>query len=152
MSIYWHELIQRHMSGHSSAEESAALHEALKNDAELRSLYLDYMNLDVALGAIANAAPVERHRAGSPANIPYPWAQRPARRWRWLAPAAACAALVLFGVYSGRRIAAPAPPGLGEATTSARTAIARLRTPVPPPIPTWMSPTSSLLQETAHTQ
>ena len=48
-----HEQIQRYMNGQASTEEAAALQTALKNDADLRALYLDYMNLDVALAGAA---------------------------------------------------------------------------------------------------
>lgn len=53
MSTEPHDAIQRYMSGSATREESEALQEALKNDAELRLLYLDYLNLDLALEAKA---------------------------------------------------------------------------------------------------
>ena len=55
MKRYWHEQIQRYVAGESTQEETIALQQALKDDAELRALYLDYLNLDVALGAAAEA-------------------------------------------------------------------------------------------------
>ena len=42
----WDDVIQRHLAGTISAEEAEILEEALKADAALRSLYLDYANLD----------------------------------------------------------------------------------------------------------
>jgi hypothetical protein len=151
MNDHWHEQIQRHMSGRSSAEESAALCEALSRDAELRALYLDYMNLEATLGAAAEAGAAAAVGADGPA------AGRPARArlawhgWRWLAPAAACAALAVFGLLSGRRHAAAARPDLGALTTSARTAISRLGNEAPRPFPAWMSPTAPLLAEPGYT-
>ncbi|MBI5394030.1 MAG: hypothetical protein HZA91_01905 [Verrucomicrobia bacterium] len=56
MKTNWHECIQRYVNGQATPEEAAALQKALKEDAEMRALYLDYMNLDVALGAAAEAA------------------------------------------------------------------------------------------------
>ncbi len=57
MSPHWHDLIQNHLAGRTTPEEVLALQEALKTDAELRALYLDYMNLDVALEAMAEEMP-----------------------------------------------------------------------------------------------
>jgi anti-sigma factor RsiW len=147
MNSHWHEQIQRHMNGQLSAEESAALCEALKRDADLRALYLDYMNLDAALGAMAEKEAATVFGADRPAIIrsaqpPMGW-----RRWFWLAPSAASAALVLlFGVISEHRAASSPRPDIGELTSSARTAISRLRPEVPPAIPKWMSPTAQLLR------
>ncbi len=56
MSADWHDTIQRYMSGSTTREESEALEDALKNDAELRLLYLDYLNLDLALEAKAETS------------------------------------------------------------------------------------------------
>ncbi len=55
MNDHWHEKIQRCMTGDATQEEVAALQDALKNDAELRALYLDYLNLDLALETAAMA-------------------------------------------------------------------------------------------------
>ena len=55
MNDKWHEEIQRCMTGDAAPEEIVALQEALKADAELRSLYLDYLNLDLALETAAAA-------------------------------------------------------------------------------------------------
>lgn len=148
MNSHWHEQIQRHMNGQLSAEESDALCEALKRDADLRALYLDYMNLDAALGAMAEAEAAtvfktNRPASSRPAQAPLGW-----RRWFWLAPSAASAALVLlFGVISEHRAASSPQTDIGELTSSARTAISRLRPDVPPSIPAWMSPTAPLLRE-----
>jgi anti-sigma factor RsiW len=151
MNNHWHEQIQRHMNGQSSAEESAALCEALKRDADLRALYLDYMNLDAALGAMAEAEAAAVFGTGGPATI-RPAKPRPGwHRWLWLAPSAASAALVIFfGVIAEHRAASPSRPDIGELTSSARSAISRLRPDMPPPIPAWMSPTAPLLGEPGH--
>ncbi len=151
MNNHWHEQIQRHMNGQSTAEESAALCEALKRDADLRALYLDYMNLDAALGEMAEAEATAVFGAGAPETT------KPAQpllgwhRWLWLAPSAASAALViLFCVIAEHRAASPSRPDIGELTSSVRTAISRLRPDMPPPIPAWMSPTAVLLKEPGH--
>lgn len=146
MSDDWHEQIQRHLNGLSSPEESSALAEALDRDPQVRALYLDYMNLDATLGAMAETAPVGAlAEDGRPDHRPeqsrLPW-----NHWRWLAPAAACAALLVFGLVSERRHVVPARPDLSVATLSVGTAISRLPSQVPPPIPAWMSPTASLLE------
>ena len=86
------------LNGQASAEEAAALQAALNEDAELRALYLDYMNLDVALGAAAEAATITENGMGGIATFPRSPAQSSPHYWRWLAAAAAaCAALVMFG-------------------------------------------------------
>ena len=53
---HWHDLIQRHLAGMASPEETTTLEDALEKDADLRNLYLDYANLDNALEASAEAA------------------------------------------------------------------------------------------------
>ena len=70
MKNHWHEQIQRYVNGQASAEEAAALQAALNEDAELRALYLDYMNLDVALGAAAEAATIAENGIARDRDIP----------------------------------------------------------------------------------
>jgi hypothetical protein len=53
MKPEWNDLIQRHLAGSSTDEEAMALERALKTQPELRTLYLDYVNLDLALEAKA---------------------------------------------------------------------------------------------------
>ena len=53
---HWHDLIQKHLGGIATQEESTALEKALETDSNLRSLYLDYANLDMALVSSAEAA------------------------------------------------------------------------------------------------
>jgi len=85
MTNHWHEQIQRYVNGQSSAEEAAALHEALNEDAELRALYLDYMNLDAALAAAAGAAPSVELEPGGLDASPLSPAQPSPHYWRWFA-------------------------------------------------------------------
>ena len=49
------ELLARYLAGQTSAEENAAFELALKNERELRALYLDHLNLETALEAQAGA-------------------------------------------------------------------------------------------------
>ena len=52
----WNQLIQKHLAGMASEEETARLEHTLESDPDLRRLYLDYSNLDMALEASAEAA------------------------------------------------------------------------------------------------
>lgn len=136
----WHDPIQRHLAGLSSAEETAELQNALKADAKLRSLFLDYANLDAALGALADAAEF------TPADLkitPAPHARWLA--WRPLAAAAACAAL-FAGSRFYLRPASRSQPDIAEAFASAEEAIAHLPAPQSTPLPEWMSPTAGMLR------
>jgi len=145
MNNHWHEAIQRHLDGQAGAEESAALHQALKEDAGLRAHYLDHLNLDASLDAMANAAAAE-NRIGSLAPDGRPVSRPALRHWRWFAATAACAALALLVVFSRHRAAARAQPDIAAVTSATHTAISRLRADVPPVLPAWMSPTASLLE------
>ena len=51
----WHDLIQKQLDGIANPDESAKLKQALENDAELRAIYLDYANLDMALESSVQA-------------------------------------------------------------------------------------------------
>jgi hypothetical protein len=55
MNHDWHDLIQRYIAGTLLDNEVLALQDGLKSNKALRSLYLDYMNLDVALGSHAES-------------------------------------------------------------------------------------------------
>lgn len=55
MNHDWHDLIQRYIAGRLLDNEALALQEALKSNKALRALYLDYTNLDVALGSHAES-------------------------------------------------------------------------------------------------
>jgi hypothetical protein len=137
MNPAWHDIIQRHIAFTTTAEEAIGLEAALTADAGLRTLYLDYMNLDVALGALAGAAD----------RVHAPQEQRTARwlTWRPLAAAAACVALLLSGALLFSR--KPLGPQLDLAATFASTEQAIAHLPAPPltPLPEWMSPTAAML-------
>ena len=92
MSEDWHDVIQRYISGSASREESERLQEALKDDAEVRLLYLDYLNLELALeakaesiGEVAEMVPIT--------DFPSAAKSRPRQIRRRLAAAAAVALL-----------------------------------------------------------
>lgn len=146
MKTDWHDLIQRHIDGTTSAQEAAALGEALNADAGLRALYLDCMNLDVALEEAAGAVTGMGIKSLKPGTLPQPASRRSFHLWRWAA-AAACAALILLTVPPGHR-GSPSPR-LDAAVTisSARQAIARLSLEPAPALPAWMSPTASMLEQ-----
>ncbi len=112
MNTDWHELIHRYIAGTTSAEETTALQEALKTDANLRALYLDYMNLDVALEAKAEAAemilPMER--------VVFPQ-QQSWSDWLFWRPLTAAAAGVAFGLFCASVAWAYVVPSLGKVIT-----------------------------------
>jgi len=115
----------------------------------LRALYLDYMNLDMALGALADAAAVEENGSNrvTPLQLHEARVGSPPHSWRWtVAAAAALAVLVAFGMLP--RVPKPLRTGhdLTAAITSAQGAIARLAFDTSSGLPAWMSPTASLLE------
>jgi hypothetical protein len=107
----WHDLIQRHLAGRVSAEEARTLEAALKADADLRALYLDYASLDMALGASAEAAEALQEAQVLPAPTPE---RNPRSLWLLLRPAAAAAAGVLLGVLTTSAVWAYAAPKIPE--------------------------------------
>jgi hypothetical protein len=90
----WHDFIQRYIAGTLTDDEALALQNALKSDKDLRALYLDYMNLDVALGSHAESRAAVNEILASPITHP----SRPVRwlSWRPLTAAAAGLAIGLF--------------------------------------------------------
>jgi len=125
MNTDWPDLIQRYATGSATAEETTMLQEALKADPELRALYLDCMNLDLALEAAAGAAQMLAHQEPIVAAVPRQRFLR--QRWLWQAAAAACVA-VLAGV--ALRSPSPenhAPPVLAEVEPSPAAAEHQLR-------------------------
>ena len=78
MNKDWHDLIQRHMAGFLDDDGAAALQDGLKTKPELRTLYLNYMNLDVALEARASSAETTRSLLLA---APSTAASRVSRRW-----------------------------------------------------------------------
>ena len=124
---------------------------ALDEDAELRALYLDYMNLDVALGAAAEAATIADNGMGGIAAFP----RSPARssphygRWLAIAAAAACVALIMTGMLPRHRSSSRASPDVATACSSTQEAIARLSVEPLSSFPAWASPTASLLDQSS---
>jgi anti-sigma-K factor RskA len=148
MKNHWHEQIQRYVNGQSSAEEAASLQSALYEDAELRALYLDYMNLDAALGAAAEmATTVLANGTGGIATFPRSAARLLPHYWRWLAATAACAALVAFLALPIHRNSPRVRPEVFTAISSTQSAIARLSYKPASTLPAWISPTASMLDE-----
>jgi len=91
MKTDWHDLIQRYIAGMLNQEETMGLQEALKADASLRTLFLDYMNLDAALEVEATT------RYATCELLTAPMKGRPARWFSWR-PLAAAAAGLVFGM------------------------------------------------------
>jgi anti-sigma factor RsiW len=146
MKSHWHETIQRHVDGQTSAEEAVALFKGLNEDPDLRALYLDYMNLDMALSALADAVAVKDSVSDRMTSLHEARAGAPPPLWRWAAAAAAIAAVILFAMLPR----APKPLHIGQdaaaAITSSQNAIARLSFDTASALPAWMSPTASLLE------
>lgn len=140
MSADRDELIQRYLDGRATTKETAALQQALKESADLRTRYLDYVNLDVTLGAVADAAAVEK---GTIIEMPVAW------RWpvRWWALAAACMASVLMAGLLTHRKHSLARPALAAAIESTQKAIAQMAPLPASPLPAWISPTASMLEQ-----
>jgi hypothetical protein len=142
MSADRDELIQRYLDGQATPEETAALQQALKESADLRARYLDYVNLDVTLGAVADAAAVEKGTI-----IKMPVTGHSPFRWRVFAAAAACLASVLIAGLLTHRKHSPARPDLAAAIESTQKAIAQMPPPPASPLPAWISPTASMLEQ-----
>ena len=85
------EIIRRSRDGTASAEELAQLEANLREDADFREAYVRYMNLDVALSAVAKAKPLPV------ATIAMPKARTP--RWYAWRPLTAAAAGIVFGMF-----------------------------------------------------
>jgi hypothetical protein len=147
MTHHWHEHIQRYASGQAGAEEAAALQAALNENAELRALYLDYMNLDVALSAAAEAATIAENGISGIATFPRSPAQSSPHYGRWLAAAAACLALAMIGILPRHRDPSPTRPDVAAACSRTQEAIARLSLEPPSVFPAWASPTASMLDQ-----
>jgi len=146
MNPQWHEDIQKYVDGQSSAEETATLCKALSEDAELRALYLDYMNLDMSLGALADAAVVEENGPNRITTLHEARADTSPHYWRWAAAAAAFAVLVVFERLPKAPKQLPTGHDVAAVITSSQGAIARLSLDTTSALPAWMSPTASLLE------
>jgi anti-sigma-K factor RskA len=110
-------------------------------------LYLDYMNLDAALGAAAEAAVKREKPTAGTATSPRPPARLWANYWRWFGATAAFAALLVFAMLAWHRNSSWSRPDLAAAISSTKTAIARLSKEPPSSFPAWLSPTASLLDQ-----
>jgi hypothetical protein len=146
MKEHWHEPIQRYVAGDSTQEETTALQQALKDDAELRALYLDYLNLDLALGAAAEAASMTGNEIAGMAINRQPSARSILHYRRWIAAAAACAALVVLTILPRHHDSTRARNDFGATFSSAQNAVAQLSFEPASSLPGWMSPTASMLQ------
>lgn len=113
MNHDWHDLIQRYIAGTLSDDEALALQNALKSDEDLRALYLDYMNLDVALGSHAES------RAAVNEILASPMAGETSRPARWLSwrPLTAAAAGIVFGMFCTSVVFAYVGSSLGKVLT-----------------------------------
>jgi anti-sigma factor RsiW len=149
MKNHWHEQILRYVNGQASAEEVATLQAALNEDAQLRALYLDYINLDVALGAAAEAATIPESETARIATSPRSPAQSLPRYWYWLAAAATatCVVLVTILVLPIHRNATLTPPDVAAACSQTQESIARISVELPSVFPAWASPTASMLEQ-----
>ena len=85
------ELIRRCRDGAASTEELAQLESCLREDADFRLTYVRYLNLDVALSAVAK--PVPKPETTVTSSLP--------RRNVWLSwrPLTAAAAGIVFGMF-----------------------------------------------------
>jgi len=146
MKERWHGQIQRYLAGDTTPEETAALQQALKDDAELRTLYLDYLNLDVALGVAAEAAKITENGSGRMTPYSRPLAKPIRHDWRWLAATGACAALVMLTILPKHRDPSRTRYDFSASITSSQDAIARLSIAPTTSLPGWMSPTASMLE------
>jgi anti-sigma factor RsiW len=144
LKSHWHEQIQRYINGLASPSEAAALQAALSQDAELRALYLDYMNLDAALSATAETMTFTENGRNGIATFPGPHLRSSPSSWRWLAAAATCAALIILVLLPGHRTSSRARKDLAV-ISSTQSAIERLSVKPPSLFPDWASPTASML-------
>lgn len=101
------ELARRYVEGTATADETRALEEALRTDAEFRRQFLRYANVDAALGSgrlfvapVARAAPVAHRPA---------WLQ-----WR---PLTAAAVGLVIGLLSASVVLAYVAPSRGKVVT-----------------------------------
>lgn len=141
MSDDWHTLIQSYIAGLASDGETEALQTALKADPQLRALYLEYIKLDLDLEAAAGAWRREERAIDLP-----PPERRGARfSWPWITAAAACVAVALLLSANYRSHRAEQRPLASQAFVAARDAILQMPPPSTASLPSWMSPTSSLL-------
>jgi hypothetical protein len=82
------EIIRQSRDGNASSEELKQLEANLREDPDFREAYLRYINLDVALGTVAKAAPCPSLTA-----LPH------RTRWFTWRPLTAAAAGIVFGMF-----------------------------------------------------
>ena len=146
MNDHWHEQAQRYVSGQANAKEAAALAGAMNEDAELRALYLDYMNLDATLGALAGVATIPENGTSKTTTFPRTTAQLLPHYWRWVAATAAGAALVMLLLLPRHPDSSRERAIIAATISATQNAVARLSVETTSSLPAWMSPTASLLE------
>lgn len=107
MNHDWHDLIQRCIAGKLPDDEARALQDALKSNKELRALYLDYTNLDVALESHVESRAAVNEVLASPTHGER---RRPSGWGSWLPLGAAAALMVLAAVMVWTREKVPVLP------------------------------------------
>jgi hypothetical protein len=142
-----YELIRRQFDGEATEEDIQQLEAALRDDASFRADYVRYLNLDAALGAAAQAAALRESGTGKIATFPQSSARLSPHYVRWLAAAAACAALVVFLALPRHPKPHRAQPDVAAMFSSTENHIARVSVEPPSMFPVWASPTASLLDQ-----
>ncbi len=146
MTSHWHEQIQRYVNGQANAAEAVDLQAALNGDAKLRALYLDYVNLDVALAAVADAEAIAEDEIARIAASARGTAWSSPRSGRVLVAMAACAALFIGALLIRHRPSAQqSNSDVAAACAATQEVITRLAVEPPALFPAWASPTASML-------
>ena len=89
MNTDWQEQFERYADGRATPDEVAMLAAALRGEPKLRTEFLDFLNLDVALAAVADGAWMDEEE-----TVPVEEKVIAYRRWPRIA-LAACAMLCL---------------------------------------------------------
>jgi len=140
------ELIRRQFEGEATADDLRQLEAALRDDARFRADYVRYVNLDVALGAVAQMATLTESSPGKLVAFPRSSARSSPHYRRWLAGVAASAALIVFFALPRHPKPQRAQPDVAAIFSSTESRIARDSEP-PSMFPAWASPTASLLDK-----
>jgi hypothetical protein len=146
MKDHWHEQVQRYVSGQANAKEAAALEAAMNENAELRTLYLDYMNLDAALGALADAATIPENGTSKTTTFARTTAQLLPHYWRRVAVTAGGAALVMLLLLPRHPDSSRERAIIAATISATQNAVARFSVETTSSLPAWMSPSASLLE------
>ena len=142
-----YDLIRRQFAGEATEDDLQQLEAALRDDASFRADYVRYLNLDVALGAAAQVATLRESGTGKIATFPQSSTRLSPHYVRWLAAAAACAALVVFLALPRHTKPQRAQPHIATVLSSTENRIARVSVEPPSMFPVWASPTASLLDQ-----